>query len=101
MPAKGKTTRPQSVIDEAVKRHMAGESAAVLAKFYKISKPGFYLWVSKYKAAMLEKSKTQGMTPHDAEVSDKRTLIVEIQALKQENRKLREIVLDSMLKTDK
>ena len=99
MPAKNVTKRPQHVIDEAVKRHMAGESAAVLAKLYKISKPGFYLWVKKYKEAMLDRAKRGDMTPQDAETADKRTLIAEIQELKIENRKLRDKLVTLMLKS--
>jgi hypothetical protein len=99
MPPKGKTTRPQHVIDEAVKRRMAGESVAVLAKYYKISRPGFYLWVKKYKEQLLEKSKHNGMSTHDAEVSDKRTLIAEVQALRLENQKLRNKVVSLMIKS--
>lgn len=98
MPIKGKATRPQATIDEAVRRFMAGEQAVTLAKYYKISKPGFYLWVKKYKEQLLEKSKRQGMTPHDAEVSDKRTLIAEVQSLKLENHKLRDKVVALMIK---
>ena len=98
MPKKNQTKRPQHVIEEAVKRHLAGESAAVLAKYYKVSKPGFYLWVQKYKADLLERSKHAGMDPHDAEMSDKRTLIAEIQALKQEVQKLRNRLVDNLVK---
>jgi transposase len=99
MPPKGKTTRPQSQIDEAVKRFMNGEQAVVLAKHYKISKPGFYLWVKKYKEELLRTSKTGDMTPHQAELSDKRTLIAEVQALKLENQKLRNKVVSLMIKS--
>lgn len=98
MPRKNQTKRPAHVIEEAVKRHLAGESATVLSKYYKISKPGFYLWVQKYKDELLEKSKHQGMNPYDAEISDKRTLIAEIQALKQEVTKLRNRLVDNLVK---
>lgn len=99
MPRKNDTRRPQHVIDEAVRRHMNGESAVVLAKLNKISKAGFYLWVKKYKQNLLEQSKRAGMTPADAEHSDKRTLIVELQALKEENQKLRNKVVSLMIKS--
>lgn len=98
MPAKGKTTRPAHVIEEAVKRYMAGEQVAVLSKFYKISKPGFYLWVAKYKQAQLERARTQGMTPIAVELTDKRAMMAEIDALRQENRKLRDKLLTNMIK---
>jgi hypothetical protein len=99
MPIKGKTTRPQHIIDEAVKRFMNGEQAVVLAKHYKISKPGFYLWVKKYKEDLLKSSRTGDMTPADAATADKRTLIAEVQALKLENQKLRNKVVSLMIKS--
>lgn len=90
--------RPQHVIDEAVKRHLAGEPVSTLAKHYKISRAGFYLWVAKAKQAMLAKASTVDMTPKEKELSDKRVLIAEIQALRLENRRLRELVLDGMIR---
>jgi transposase len=99
MPIKNATKRPQHVIDEAVKRHVDnGEQAAVLAKLYKVSKAGFYLWVKKYKQDLLDKSKRSGMSQADAKTADKQALIIEVQALKLENRKLRDKVLDYMMK---
>lgn len=98
MPAKGATKRPQHQIDEAVKRYLAGEPVTVLSKYYKISRPGFYLWVSKYKAEMLKKASQVNMTEADAKTADKRVLITENQALKAEVRKLRDKVLDMMIK---
>jgi len=97
-PAKNSTKRPQHVIDEAVKRHMAGESVRVLAKFYKISVPQFYNWIAAYKQTLLEQSAKRDMTPKDAELVDKRVLIAEVQALKLENRKLRDKVVSLMMK---
>ena len=98
MPTKNSTSRPQHVIDEAVKRYMAGEPVTTLSKYYKISRPGFYLWVKKYKEDLLEKSKTAGMSPKDAEQADKRVLLIELEQARQENRKLRDKVVALMLK---
>lgn len=98
MPIKNDTKRTQATIDEAVKRYMGGEQVSTLAKYYKVSRAGFYLWVRKYKEETLERSKKSGMTPHDAELSDKRTLVSEIQALKLENHKLRDKVVALMIK---
>lgn len=98
MPKKHDTKRPQHEIDTAVKRFLDGESAAVLAKLYKISKAGFYLWVKRYKANILETSKRSGMNPRDVEISDKRTLVTEVEALRLENRKLRDKVVSLMMK---
>lgn len=98
MPPKNVTKRPQHVIEEAVKRYMAGEQVSVLSKYYKVSKPGFYLWVAKHKQAMLDKASTQAMTPKDAAIADKRTLLIEVEQLRQENRKLRDKLLTEMMK---
>jgi hypothetical protein len=100
MPKKNDTKHPQHVIDEAVKRYMDGrESVRVLAKFYKISKAGFYLWVAKYKKQLVETSKRSGMSPADADRADKRTLATEIEQLRLENRKLRDRVVSLMIKS--
>lgn len=99
MPRLNDTIRPQAEIDQAVKRFLNREASAVsLAKQYKISKAGFYLWVKKYKQGLLEASKRSGMTPASVEKSDKQTLIAEVQQLKLENRKLRDKVLDYMIR---
>ena len=101
MPIKPKT--PQHVIDEAVKRYLAGEQVAVLAKYYKISKPGFYLWVAKYKKehASTPSTKTIGFDGYKdlSKVTDKATLLAEINMLRDENRKLRDRLLTSMIRS--
>lgn len=99
MPRRHDTKRPQHVIDEAVKRFMDGEQATVLAKLYKISKAGFYLWVKKYKQDLLENSKRAGMSASDVALSDKRTLVTEVEQLRLENRKLRDKVVSLMMKS--
>lgn len=98
MPIKGKTTRPQHEIDTAVKRFMNGEQAVVLAKHYKISKPGFYLWVKKYKEELLKNERRGDLSAKDAEVVDKRALIAEVQSLRAEVRTLRDKVISMMIK---
>lgn len=98
MPIKNQTSRSHADIEKAVKRFMGGEQAVALAREFGISKPGFYLWVKKFKAEQLERSKTSGMSPRDAATADKRTLILEVEALKLENRKLRDSLLSKMLK---
>lgn len=99
MPAKGNTKRPQHQIDEAVKRYMAGEPVTVLSKYYKISRPGMYLWIAKYKEDLLRKASKENMSPKDAATADKRILITENEALKAEVRKLRDKVISMMVKS--
>ena len=99
MPTKGKTSRPQHVIDKYVKRYLAGEQAVSLAREAGISKPGFYLWVQKHKKQLLEQSNVKNMTPADAAIADKRTILLELDQLRLENRKLREKVVSMMIKS--
>lgn len=99
MATKRPTKTPQHVIDEAVKRHMAGESVRVLAKYYKISVPQFYNWIAAYKQELLEQAAKRDMSPKEAELVDKRVLIAENQAMKLELRKLRDKVINLMIKT--
>lgn len=99
MPRKNDTKRPQHEIDQAVKRFLdGGEQAVVLAKLYKISKAGFYLWVKKYKQDLLDKSRRAGLSPDQVQSSDKRTLVTEVEQLRLENRKLRDKVVSLMIK---
>lgn len=99
MPAKGNTKRPQHEIDAAVKRYLAGEPVSVLSKYYRVSRPGFYLWIAKYKEDLLKKASKENMSPKDAATSDKRVLMTENEALRAEVRKLRDKVIDMMVKS--
>ena len=98
MPAKNHTRHPQDVIDTAVKRYFDGESAAVLAKYYGMSKPGFYLWVKKARDAILEKSMRVDMTPQAKETAELRDLMLQVQAERAENLKLKRLCCELMLK---
>jgi transposase len=98
MPAKNATKRPQHVIDEAVKRFMAGESAHVLAKYYKVSRPGLYNWVHKYKLESLANAERKDMSPDQLKQIDRQQLVAENMALKEENSKLRHKVVALMIK---
>jgi transposase-like protein len=92
---------PQKIIAQVVKRHIeGGENAEALAKEFKVSRASVYGWVTKYKNEILARSRRAGMSPLDADRADKTELIAELEALKLENRKLRELVLNSMLKSD-
>lgn len=99
MPAKGKTTRPQHEIDKWVRKHLEdGVPVRDLAKLAKVSVPGFYLWVSKAKAEMYEKSKRLGMSPVDIEKSDKQNMLYELDQVKMENTRLRERLMAVLIK---
>lgn len=98
MPAKNAMKRPQHVVDDAVRKYFAGESAGVLAKLYKVSKPALYNWIAKAKQEKLEAASRMDMSPKQLSERDRQELLTENTALKQENAKLRNKVVSLMLK---
>lgn len=94
MPARNATKQPLQIIDQACRRHLNGEPAEALATEYGISKAGFYVWVRQYKQRILAKPAALASTP-EARLE---TLAVEVAALKEENRQLRNKVISLMLK---
>jgi hypothetical protein len=84
MPKRNQKKHPQHVIDEAVKRHLAGERASALAKEYGISKPGFYNWRTAYLEAVEEKNKRAGKSPRTIFADEIRQRDFEIEQLKRE-----------------
>lgn len=99
MPKKNDTISPAAVVAKAVKRHLeGGESAVDLAQEYRVSRATIYNWVAAYERQLLERSEKQGMSTHDAELWDKRTLIAEIKRLKLENTKLKDKLVAMMIK---
>lgn len=94
MPAKNDTKQPLHIIEEACRRHINGESAEALATEYGISKAGFYLWVRQFKQRVLETPATLAATK-EAKLEQ---LVVEVAALKEENRQLRNKVISLMIK---
>lgn len=99
MPPKNKPSTPQHLIDEAVKRHMHNdEPVSKLSKHYKISRAQMYNWIKAAKIQILEQSRKGNLSPAQAELSDKRVLIAENEALKMEVRKLRDKVVTMMIK---
>lgn len=101
MPAKDVTATPRDKIETAVKRYLAGESAAVLAKFYGISRPQMYNWINKVKGELLERSRKQSIVPGQHDKVDRTTLAVELAALKAENERLRRRLFEEMVAAGK
>ena len=92
-----KTTRPQHIIDEAVKRYLAGEDVNVLCKYYKVSRAGFYIWVRKYKAHILETDRRATMLPASLEAEDHATIVAQNKILRDENQRLRNKLVAMLL----
>jgi hypothetical protein len=65
MPPKGKTTRPQSQIDEAVKRFMNGEQAVVLAKHSPVTAPSSRLLMRSSEGCILVQYCTRSVRVSD------------------------------------
>jgi transposase len=92
---------PQKIITQVVKRHVeGGENAEALAKEFKVSRASVYGWVTKYKNEILARSRRAGMAPLDADRADKAELIAELEALRLENKRLRDRVIEMMLNAD-
>lgn len=92
----GDTKTPQDKIKQAVKRYLAGEPAAELAKEYKVSRPGFYLWIKKHKEELVELAKRSNMSAESIDKSDKINTAIENQALKAEVVRLKQKLFELM-----
>jgi transposase-like protein len=98
VPAAGVTKFPSKVIAKTVERYKKGERVVALAKELKVSEAIVYRWIDQAKRADLERIGRQGMTPQAVEKADKRDLALQVKELKAENNKLRNRVLELMLK---
>jgi transposase-like protein len=99
LPRKDETKVPEKLVNKAVKRHLeGGESAIALAREYRVSRATLYNWVAAYRRQLLARAAKQGMSAHDAEASDKRTLVAKIRQLELENARLRDKVVSLMIK---
>lgn len=95
------TKTPEHKIKEAVKRYLAREgSVEELAKEYKVSRPGFYLWIKRYKEDLVAQAKRAGMSAESIEASDKVNLAIENQAMKVEITRLKQKLFELMDKAD-
>ena len=88
---------PEDKIKEAVERYLAGEPAAGLAKEYLVSRPGFYLWIKKYKEARINEAMRSNMTAPNIEKAEKRDLSIENRALKREIAKWKKEYCDLLI----
>ena len=88
-------------IERAVERYLNGEPASTLAKEHRISRPGFYLWIKKYKEARINEAKRSNMTAASVDKAEKVDLAIENTALKSEIQKLKQKLFELMLSTDR
>jgi transposase-like protein len=99
MPRAGQTKHKPAVIEKAVKRHLEGdELVADLAKELKVSRQTFYSWIEAYKKQAMANIDRVGKSKGELEKIDKVQLIAQNELLQTENRKLRDRLVDLMIK---
>jgi transposase-like protein len=102
VPLKNMTKTPPDRIEKAVKRYLQGnESASALAKEFNVSRPGFYAWINKYKAAMVEQARKSNMSAGTIDKFQKVDLTIENQDLKKQVMELKEKLFNLMLDTNR
>jgi transposase len=84
-----KTTRSQKEIDAAVKRYLDGENATKVAKTYKVSRAGLYLWIKKRQEAAVEAAHEKDLGPRGVEQETRINKDLRLKQLEEENRKLK------------
>ena len=97
MPHKGKS---EHIKKQAVERHHKGESVAEIAKSLKVSNVAVYQWLAQSRKQVLEQSKRAAMRPEDAVASDERDKDQLIRDLKDENRRLRNMLGDLLINAE-
>ena len=99
MPAAGVTATPVKVIAKTIERYKKGERVVPLAKELGVSEAAVYLWIRADKDKELERVKKAALSPQNAAKADKRDLMLENKALREENERLWSKVRELMLKT--
>jgi transposase-like protein len=100
MPIKDQTKTPAKAIARFIKRHLeGGESVTALAKEFKVSRAGAYLWLRRHRDEAIIQSMQRGLSAKSKDKAEKMTLRAENQALKKENAKLRSMVMSLLIKT--
>lgn len=100
MPLKNMTKTPTDKIERAVNRYLKGEPASSLAKEMGVSRPGFYAWINKYKAAQIERAKNANLSATTIDKHQKVDLVIENQELKKQLMDYKQKLFDLMLKTN-
>ena len=97
MGIKSKHTSDQ--ISKAVQRYVQGDQVTVLAKEYKVSVPGMYLWIAKARDEAAEQVRRQAMSPGTVEIDKKVNVELQLKAVMVDNDRLRRKLLDLMIKS--
>jgi transposase-like protein len=85
-------------INQAVKRYLEGEQVVALAKEYKISVPGFYLWIKRAREAAAAQAALVDISPKQQEKDQAISLRLRVDKLQQENDQLKKKLFELMLK---
>lgn len=95
MPVKSK--RPQHEIDAAVKKYLQGEPVESLAKQYKVSRAGMYLWIKKARTEATHEARVRDIGKAGVDRESQINKDVLIRQLKRENDELKQKLFKLML----
>lgn len=84
--------------EKAVKRYMGGEQARSLAKEFKVSVPGLYLWIKNAKEDAARKVRAADLGPEGMKREADTTVRLKMRHLEQENDTLKKKLFELMLK---
>lgn len=93
-----KTKTPADKIAQAVRRYMAGEAVETLAKEYRVSTAGVYLWLKKAKEEAARNKRLAEIGPKGVAKEDSISKELRLRQLEQENDKLKKALFDLMVK---
>lgn len=91
-------TRPQKEIDRAVELYTKGEPVDSLAKQFKISRAGLYLWIKRAKQEATAQQRLSDIGEKGVETEKRISKDLELKALKADNERLRRALFDLMVK---
>lgn len=96
MPTKPK--RPQHEIDKAVEAYLSGENVNSLAKRYKMSRAGMYLWIRKAREDAAAAAHRLDVGSKGIEQEKKISDRLKVKGLEQENRELKQKLFELLVK---
>lgn len=96
-----KPTHPQKEIDKAVKRYLEGEDVNTLARDYKMSRAGMYIWIRKARENAATAHRSAEIGPKGVESEARISKDLRLKACESEVRALKQKLFELMLETGK
>lgn len=87
--------------EQAVRLYLQGEPVRSLAKQFKISVPGMYLWIKNAREDAAEEARRSALSPTAQKKEDEVNLKLRVQHLENENALLKKRLFDLMIETGK